>query len=76
MKPYERGKILTQAPAAIIEILSPDDRMKAVLERLKEFDQLGVAEIILLDPEDRAAFRYEHGRDPACRINDAAGSLG
>ena len=54
-------KFFDGVPLAVIEILSPDDRMKSVLSRLQEFDQLGVENIVVLDPEDREAFKYDRG---------------
>jgi Uma2 family endonuclease len=50
------------APAyAAIEILSPDDRMAAVLAKLHEYREWGVAHIWLIDPDARRI--YEFGSD-------------
>jgi Uma2 family endonuclease len=44
-----------------IEIMSPDDRMNRVLQRLDDFVGMGVPNVWLLDPMERAAFTYAEG---------------
>jgi Uma2 family endonuclease len=46
-------------PLIVIEILSPDDRMSAVLEKLDEFRKWGVAHVWLVDPHARRMYTYE-----------------
>jgi Uma2 family endonuclease len=48
----------TEPPLAAIEVLSPDDRMNAVLAKLREYQAWGVANVWLADPEDRKFFIY------------------
>ena len=43
-----------------IEILSPDDRIPRVTDRLRDFLAMGVANIWLLDPADRCAYTFTH----------------
>ena len=45
-------------PMIVIEILSPDDRMGAVLEKLEEFRKWGVLHVWLIDPHARHMFTY------------------
>ncbi|MGD0796795.1 MAG: Uma2 family endonuclease [Acidobacteriaceae bacterium] len=50
---------LRTTPALIaIEILSPDDRMNRVIQRLEEFLAMGVPNLWLLDPMERVAYTY------------------
>jgi len=59
--PLPPGKIMATIPWAIIEILSPDDRMPAQLDRFRDYQQIGIRHILLLDPERLVAFRFEDG---------------
>jgi Uma2 family endonuclease len=59
--PVSRNKALRIVPWAVIEITSPDDRWSEQLDRLGEFQQIGVRHIILLDPEKCIAFRFDDG---------------
>jgi Uma2 family endonuclease len=59
--PLPPGKVVTSVPWAIIEILSPEDRMPAQLERCRDYSQIGVRHVILLDPERLVAYRFEEG---------------
>ena len=45
----------------MIEILSPDDRMADVLEKLAEYRTLGVPHVWLADPIARRFFVYTGG---------------
>jgi Uma2 family endonuclease len=49
---------LTTPPFIAIEILSPDDRMPRVLQRLDDFLAMGVPNVWLLDPIERVAYTY------------------
>lgn len=49
-------QILTKPPFLCIEILSPDDRLSRVRERLKDFLDMGVQYVWVLDPETRTAY--------------------
>jgi Uma2 family endonuclease len=41
----------SEPPFVIVEILSPDDRMSAVMEKLREYRTWGAPHIWLIDPE-------------------------
>ncbi len=54
-----RGEQVRATPPIIaIEILSPQDRMPRVLERLDDFLAMGVPNVWLLDPIERVAYTY------------------
>ena len=55
------GKVLLDAAFLVIEILSEDDRMSRVMERLGEFAAKGVPHIWLVDPRLRKIFLYRAG---------------
>jgi Uma2 family endonuclease len=56
-----RTKVLLEAAFLVIEILSEDDRMSGVMERLRDFETKGVAHIWLIDPRLRTLSVYRSG---------------
>src|SRR5438093_371075 len=54
-------KYLVDAAFLAIEILSEDDRMTRVMEKLEEYDQKGVPNIWLIDPRLRTMAIYSKG---------------
>lgn len=54
-----RGKVVNTTPWVVIEILSPDDPISRQRPRFLDYQQLGVPHIVLLDPEDLIAYRFE-----------------
>jgi Uma2 family endonuclease len=56
-----KTKYLVDAAYLAIEILSEDDRMTRVMERLEEFDKKGVSNIWVIDPRLRTISIYSHG---------------
>jgi Uma2 family endonuclease len=59
--PLPTGKVVTSVPWAVIEILSPDDKLPEQLERFRDYQRIGVRQVVLLDPENLIAFRFEDG---------------
>ena len=53
-----KEKVRVTAPLLCIEILSPEDRLPRVVVRLQDFLKMGVKNIWLIDPIERAAFTY------------------
>ena len=56
-----RERVTVTPPLLAVEILSPEDRMSRVITRLDDFLKMGVANVWVLDPEERAAFVYTRG---------------
>jgi len=48
-------EILTRPPFLCVEILSPEDRIARVWERLHDYFEMGVPNVWVIDPETRAA---------------------
>ena len=48
--------VLTHPPLLCIEILSPEDRMTRVMERVKEYLEFGVEHVWIVDPQTRTAY--------------------
>lgn len=57
-RPYRKGQVVIDVPAVTIEILSPDDPLAEVLDKCREYHALGVANILVLDPETRIEYRF------------------
>lgn len=49
-------QILTRPPLLCIEILSPDDRMSSMQERIEDFLALGVENVWIVDPRRKKAY--------------------
>jgi Uma2 family endonuclease len=50
-----KEKIFTQPPFLCVEILSPEDRMSRVWDRIHDFFEMGVPNVWIIDPENRIA---------------------
>jgi Uma2 family endonuclease len=53
--------ILTQPPFLCIEILSPEDRISRMQERIDDYFRFGVRYVWLIDPRTRRAWIYTPG---------------
>jgi len=54
-------QIITQPPLAVFEILSPEDTMARTLEKLLDYERMGIAGIFLIDPKSDARYRFHSG---------------
>jgi Uma2 family endonuclease len=50
--------VLTAPPFLCIEILSPEDRMSRMIERVKDYLAFGVDNVWVIDPSTRTAYSY------------------
>jgi Uma2 family endonuclease len=53
-------QIFTEPPFICIEVLSPDDRLAAMKNRVEDFLGMGVPYVWILDPRSRRAWRVSH----------------
>jgi Uma2 family endonuclease len=58
-RPIEQ--IITQPPLAVFEILSPEDTMARVLEKLRDYESMGIVGIFLVDPKNDARYQFHAG---------------
>src|SRR5580692_1868959 len=56
-----KGRIITEAPFIAIEILSEDDRVTRLIEKLKEYAAMGVPNIWVFDPRLKEMFVFQEG---------------
>jgi len=54
-------QIITHAPIAVIEILSPEDSLNRMMTKLADYERMGIKTILVLDPNGRH-FRYLDGK--------------
>jgi Uma2 family endonuclease len=55
------GQIFREPPLVCIEILSPDDRLSRMNERVADYLQFGVRYVWMVDPKTRKAWRCTPG---------------
>jgi Uma2 family endonuclease len=61
-RPFQKNdRVIVDTPLIIIEIVSPDDRMRQTMQRFRDYQGIGVPHIIQMDPEDRTTFVYVSG---------------
>lgn len=58
-EPLPEGKVVTTVPWAVIEVASPDDTWQEQRRRFEDYLSIGARHSILLDPEDRLAYRFQ-----------------
>jgi Uma2 family endonuclease len=54
-------QIITHAPIAVFEILSPEDSLNRMLTKLADYERMGIKTILVLDPNGRH-YRYLDGK--------------
>ena len=57
-EPYTKSKFVTDVPAVVIEIKSPEDTLDELSEKCLEYAVLGVPNIIVLDPDEKLAYVF------------------
>jgi Uma2 family endonuclease len=55
---FPKTKYLLEAAFLVVDVLSEDDRMSKVIEKLEEYAQKGIANIWLIDPRLRKMFTF------------------
>lgn len=51
-------RIFVEPPLAVVEVLSPEDRMSSMQQRIDDYLEFGVAYVWVIDPETRRGFVY------------------
>ena len=52
------GRFVTDVPAVVIEILSPEDRFGQFLAKCREYLAFNILNIIVIDPDARRTYRF------------------
>ena len=66
-------QVITHPPLVVIEVLSPDDRVRRYNERLEDYGAMGVLNIWVIDPETKEGFDWVAGWQGRTRF-EAAGT--
>ena len=59
--PYTKGKVVTDVPAVVVEIKSPEDTFDDILDRCFDYEKLAVGNIVVMDPDNRRAWMFRDG---------------
>lgn len=62
--------IATHPPIAVFEILSPEDRYGRLMQKLKEYEAMGIPQIWIIDPAGPSIQRYRDGHLAAASVFD------
>jgi Uma2 family endonuclease len=54
-------QILTRPPIAVFEVLSPEDTMPRMLRKLRDYEQMGIPNIFVIDTTGPLLYQYQHG---------------
>jgi Uma2 family endonuclease len=57
-----REQIITHPPLAVFEILSPEDSMTRMLEKLADYERMGIGAIWVIEPKKRLYYRFRDGQ--------------
>ena len=52
---------MADVPAIVVEIKSPGDTFDDIVDRCFDYEQLGAVHILVMDPDNRRAWLFEHG---------------
>ena len=58
-RPFPKERVLTTPPLLVIEVLSPEDRLHRVLEKVKDYIGFGVGAVWVVDPAEQALYRAD-----------------
>jgi len=64
-----RGRIIRYAPLLCVEILSPEDRMTMMMEKVADYAAMGISNIWVIDPELRVGYYASPGKLEAVSDN-------
>jgi Uma2 family endonuclease len=59
--PYQKGKVVVDVPAVVVEIKSPNDTFDEIVDKCFEYENLAVANILVMDPDNKRAWLFRHG---------------
>jgi Uma2 family endonuclease len=57
-----REQIITHPPLAVFEILSPEDTMTRMLQKLADYEGMGIRAIWVIEPKKPSYFQFTEGK--------------
>ena len=70
-----REQIITHPPLAVFEILSPSDSMTEILDKLADYQQMGIPAIWVIEPKKQVYYRYSSGQLTPSTTFDLPGTI-
>jgi Uma2 family endonuclease len=67
-------QIITHPPLAVFEILSPEDSMTRMLEKLADYERMGIGAIWVIEPNKQLYFRFRQGQLTPATVFELPGS--
>jgi Uma2 family endonuclease len=69
-----REQIITHPPVAVFEILSPEDSMTRMLEKLDDYERMGIRAIWVIEPRKNRYYKFEVGKLIPASVFELPGS--
>ena len=69
-----REQIITHPPLAVFEILSTEDSMTRTLEKLADYEQMGIGAIWVVEPKRQLYYLYREGQLTPATVFELPGS--
>ena len=60
----------TKPVDVVAEVLSPDDKMSRVFEKCRQYERIGIPQILIFDPESKTAWEWSHQMKNLERISE------
>lgn len=54
-------QVLHLPPIAVFEVMSPEDRVSRMMKKLKEYEAMGIPNILLIEPDTKEISQYRNG---------------
>jgi len=55
-------QVIVTPPLAVFEVLSPEDTVTGMLDKLADYERMGIAGIWIIEPKKTIGYGYESGR--------------
>ena len=59
--PYQKGKVVRDVPAIVVEIKSPNDTFDEIVDKCFEYERMAVGNILVMDPDNKRAWLFHNG---------------
>jgi Uma2 family endonuclease len=56
-----KEQVVTRPPMGLFEVLSPEDAVQRLNRKLRDYEEMGIPQVWVLDPEIAIFTRYHHG---------------
>ena len=56
--PFQMGRVIHDVPVVAVEIKSPGDTLDDIVERCMDYQELGILNILIMDPDKRRMYTF------------------